>query len=404
MRRALETLALAMVVLGASAHATWAMQAQPVPVPEQPSTSPQIEVDGVGVGTLGSGGPAGAQGAGGGVNFSDSALFLGAAQRLYDGGIGSIGFGELALDAANGGVSSPLFLYQAFADYQSENLEVLLGRSDNRTAHLVDFPTLRGDDLVTLTNPLDPFSNGQNTEEHRYANVASLTLNQGLAYFEDFHVQHLIDSLGTGTDARINSAGASFQYLSPPGMEAFERFPSWGASYEYVPAYGGMASALNQLALGGVMNLNESITDRFDLRAQDILSVGSALTGFRSVTDSYQANSNDLAMSLRYLHSPFGSPGYQLALTAGLKNYLQVADSASWGWALTGVKRLGQGFDLVAQYQGQWRGAGLAAVQSAGAAYVQTAEVGLVFNFGSSSNAYIAPRRSLLNQQHHYIP
>jgi hypothetical protein len=121
------------------------------------------------------------------------------------------------------------------------------------------------------------------------------------------------------------------------------------------------------------------------------------------VTDSYQADSNSAALAIRYLNSPFGSPGYQVGLTVGYKNYLKVSDANSLGVALTGVKRLGQGFDAVAQYQGQWRQAALSTSQSNGVGAEQIFEIGFVFGFDTSLNQHISPRRSLLNQQHHYI-
>lgn len=389
------------IALASPAPAAWAMQAQPVPVPEEQSTHPEIDVAGVGAMTLGTGPVLGIPG----INFGDSALFLGAAQRMFDGaGIGSMGLGGLTLDQATRGLGSGFFMHQAFLDYQLPSVEVLVGRTDNRTAHLIDFPTLRGDDLITFTNPLDPHSNGQNLEEHRYANVASVTLNQQLTWYEDVHVQHLIDSAGTATDANINSAGASLSYMGQPGMEAFQRVPSWGIGYEYLPAYDRLASGLSEFYGGGVLNLNQSVTQRWDLRFQDILSLGSGVTAFQGVSDSYQANANALAVALRYLYTPFGQPGYQIALTGGYREYFQVANARSFGLALTGVKRLGQGFDLVAQYQGQWRDAALATAVSANAPIEHVVEVGLVYNFDTSFNQHLAPRRSLLNQQYRYVP
>ena len=178
-----------------------ANQAQPVPVPEDESFSPQLTFSGVGIGTFGYARTAEQNGRGI-VNLSDTSLSLGAAQKLQQlGGIGSFGLGGLTTDQANRGDAqgSTFFIHQGFVDLQTEKYEMLFGRSDNETAHVIDFPTLRGDDLLTLTNPLNPFSNGLNSEESRYANVASLTCNQGLTYFENIHAQHLVDSAGLGT-------------------------------------------------------------------------------------------------------------------------------------------------------------------------------------------------------------
>jgi hypothetical protein len=384
--------------------AGWAIQAQPVPVPEDQSAAPQIDIAAVGVATLNVGRTASTGKTEGGINFSDSALQVGGAERLFNKGIGSAVFGGLTTEESIQGGGNSFFLHQAFVDYQEESFEALLGRSDNPTAHLIDFPTLRGDDLFTLTNPLDPFSKGTNVEEHRYSNVASVTFNQKLRYFENFHAQHLIDSAGLGTSSGLNSFGATFEYRADVGQEMFQRVPYWGVGYEHITLANNSPDGLNQAYGGLVLNLNESVTNRWDFRLQDIVSLGSDLRSFANITDSFQGNSNAVSGSIRYLHSPFGTAGYQLALTLGQKKYFRVSDSSTWGGALTGVKRLGQGFDMVVQYQGQWRDRALASAQSGGIAYEQVAEAGLMFNFDAVINQHLSPRRSILNQQHQYIP
>lgn len=378
----------------------WAVQAQPVPIPEEHSTTPEVVFSGTGVATLNYSnahhGEKRTQ-----VNFSDSALLVGAAQRLHGNGwIGSTGLGWLTLDETNEGLGTQLFLNQAFLNVQGERFEVLVGRSDQPHAHLVDFPTVRGDDLVTLTNPLSPFSNGHNAEEHRYSNVASATWNWGLRHFANFHVQHQIASAGLGSATGINSFGATFESLADPGMEAFARVPHWGLAYERHL----VNSGIDQFTAGGVFNLNTSVTGRWDLRLQNVLSLGSRLAGFRDVRDSFEADSNSTALSIRYLRTPFGKAGYQLSLTGGYKTYFDVNDAESVGGALTFVKVLGQGFDFVTQYQGQWRKSALSSVQSGGRSYEQTLEAGFVFSFEASINPHLTPRRSLLNQHHQYVP
>lgn len=138
-------------------------QTQQVPIPEQPSTAPQIEILGTGVATLDLGrsrnaAPDGGKASSSQINLSDTSLTAGAAQRLYRGAIGSLTVGGLALDQTNTGRGTQVFLHQAFADYQDQKLEAYIGRTDQPTAQIVTFPTLRGDDLITFTDLLDPFS------------------------------------------------------------------------------------------------------------------------------------------------------------------------------------------------------------------------------------------------------
>lgn len=399
-------------LLGAFALSPFAAlgQATQVPIPEEPSTQPQIEVAGDGIGTLDLGrsrNPAagGGRESGSQVNFADSSLLIGAAQRLYKGGIGSFTLGGLALDQSNTGKGTGLFLHQAFVDYQARGTEAYVGRTDQPTAQIVTFPTLRGDDLITFTNLLDPFSSGENVEEHRYSNVAAVTLNQKLRHFENVHVQHLIDSatIAAPGNTGLNSYGISYQYLGLPGLEAIEKVVSYGAGYEHraiAQADGGSSDALYA---GGVINIKPSLTNRVDLRILDNYTLGNDLRGFRDVTDSFRADSNAVTASLRYLHSPFGTPASQVSLTAAYKTYAKVPNASSYAVALTGVKRLGQGFDGVAQYLYQSRDAGLAAAYG-GARTESTVQVGFIFNFDATFNRSVGPRRSLLNLQHQYIP
>ncbi|MBC7690244.1 MAG: hypothetical protein H7222_00615 [Methylotenera sp.] len=382
----------------------WAIQPQPVPVPEDSSVSPQINISGVGIATGSYGRRAGQSRPKSLIDYEDSTLQIGAAQSLYKGAIGSMGFGMLTLGNEGEPGNTPFFLSQAFLDYQGEKIEFLVGRSDNPTAHLVDFPTLRDDDLHTLNNPLNPLSNGTLAQDHRYSNVAAVTLNQGLKFFENVHAQQLVDSAGIQSSPGINSYGATFQYLSTPGMEAFSKFPSLGLGVEHLTSVGAASSGLYQIYGGGVMNLNESVTDRWDIRALDIVSVGSDLRSFSNARDTFEANSNTLSAALRYMHSPFGRAGYQLSLTAGYKNYFRVRSSRSAGFALTYVKRLGEGFDFVAQYQGQYRKASLSAAESGSLAFEQTGEVGFSFNWDATFNQHLSPRRTILNQQYQYVP
>ena len=378
---------------------------QVVPVPEDQSVSPQIEFKGFGIATLNYGKNSDHT-AESGINVSDSSFLFGASQRLYDGAIGSFGYGSLTTDSNNSGASTqnPFFVNQSILDYQSERYEFLIGRTDNQTAHIVDFPTLREEDLITLTNPLDPLSNGANIEEHRFANAAAFTMNQKLSYFENIHVQHLINSANSATQTGINSVGVSFQYLAAPGLEVFETVPSWGLGYEHLSVDSNSPGGLNQIYGGAVFNLNESVTKKWDLRFQEIINLGSDLSTFSNITDSFQANSHALALALRYLDSPFGGSGYQVSLTAAYKDYFKISQAKTSGLALTGVKRLGGGFDFVTQYQGQWRETAIAAVQTKGLSYEDTFEVGLIFNFDAILNKHLSARRSLLNQQHQYIP
>src|SRR5713101_4573921 len=126
--------------------------AQQPPIPEKPSVAPQIELDGEGVATLEGHWPrlvlpGGARGSSSRINVSDSALLIGASQRLYRSGIGSLIIGGTTTEENAAASGTNVFLHQLFLDYQTHPLEGYIGRTNTAT-RLIEFPTVRGDDLI----------------------------------------------------------------------------------------------------------------------------------------------------------------------------------------------------------------------------------------------------------------
>ena len=396
-----------LVVLGTIALAHG--QAQQAPIQERPGLQPQIDLQGSGIATLDIGRKNGfgssGFGSGSQVNISDSALTLGFSERLYRGGIGSFTLGALTLDQANSGRDLGLFLHQALMDYQTASFETYLGRTDNPSAQIVQFPTLRGDDLVDFTYLLNPFSNGQNLEEHRYGNIAAAVFNKNLRQFVNVHAQSLIDSenlQGQGS-TELNSFGASYQYLALPTQEPLARFVSYGAGFEHraVPrSFGGASEAVYA---GGVVNLEPSLIRRTDLRLMVISTFGNSTEGFDTLGDTYRADATSIAASVRRLNSPFGMPGSSLSITAGYKTFNRVSDASEFGLALTGARRLGEGLDAIAQVGYTHRSDALAAV-SGGHNDNVVLQLGLSFSFGSVFNQSVGPRRTPLSTRFRQIP
>src|SRR5947209_1437981 len=361
-----RALAATMILAAVTLLPRQAFGQQP-PVPEQPSVAPQIELDGEGVATLEGHSPrlvlpGAARGSSSRINVSDSALLIGASQRLYRSGIGSLVIGGTTTEENAAASGTNVFLHQLFLNYQTRSLEGYLGRTNTAT-RLIEFPTVRGDDLIEFVTVLNPYSNGSNPEEHRYGDIAAIALNRKLRYFVNLHAQHLVNSAATSVGRTgVNSGGILFQYQGPPTLEAIVRVPMWGIGYERQSIRSGNGGAANVVYGGLVYNLNPDPVDRIDVRLQGIVSTGNDLRAFSDVADTFRAASNTAAGSVRWLHSPFGTPGHQLSLTAGYKSYPHVSGARTVAIALTGVKRLGAGFDLVAQYTFQHRSPAYAAV------------------------------------------
>jgi hypothetical protein len=404
-RAGVALLALSAALLPIAAHG----QAQQTPIPEQPSVAPQIELDGTGIGTLQYSTPRitlfnGTRSSSSRINLSDSALLLGVSERLAaKGGIGSFVVGVTSTESNRAPSGTDAFLHQLYVNYQTNRLEGTIGRTDTGT-RLIDFPTIRGDDLNEFVNVLDPFSDGNNVQEHRYTNQATVMLHPSLRSSVNFHAQNLITSTSsTVGQGGINSYGIAYQYQELTALENLKKVPLWGGGFERRSLGNGEGGASNVVYGGIVYNIAPDPVDRIDLRVQDYYAFGNDTRAFNTVTDTFRADGNTIAVSLRYLHSPFGVPGYQVSLTAGYKTYDKVRASNTFGLALTGVKRLGSGFDLVLQYQYQNRQSAYASAYS-GVKDEHSIQIGFTFNFNNTFNKHLGPRRSLLNLRHQYLP
>src|SRR4051812_5938097 len=104
---------------GAISTSALAGQAQRAPIPEDPSRAPQVEIDGTAIGTLRGSRDAETPTGAGTIAFADSALLIGAAQRLFDGSsVGSAGVGVVSVDDAALRSGPGYFVDQSFLDYQ----------------------------------------------------------------------------------------------------------------------------------------------------------------------------------------------------------------------------------------------------------------------------------------------
>ena len=247
-------LTVAAVLMPAIAHG----QAQQTPVPEGASVAPQIELDGTGIGTLEFHLPrlilpSGARSSTSRINVSDSAILLGISERLFrKGGIGSFVIGATTTESDKAPSGTDFFVHQLYVDYQARALEGYIGRTDTGT-RLIDFPTIRGDELNEFVNVLNPFSNCSNIEEHRYSNQAAVILSKNLRSFVNLHAQNLITSTPNTTgQAGINSFGINYQYQELTDLQALKKVPLWGLGYERQTIGRGEGGA-NNLFYGGIV-------------------------------------------------------------------------------------------------------------------------------------------------------
>lgn len=377
---------------------------------QQPMARPQIDIAGNAIGTFdfgqknafGSGGFANGSSQ---INFSDSALVFGASQSLFHKGVGSFSLGALTLDQANSsGSGLQAMIHQAVLDYQTKMLEGFIGRTNVPSAKLIDFPVLREDDLQQFTSLLNPFADGNNPEEHRYANLIGVNISHNLQDGVTAYAQHYLDSadLNGVNNSSVNSYGVQFKHETPTGLEGLKQLVSYGAGYEYrdIPSnFGGGQSAVYA---GAVVNVIPSLTHRLDFRVFGGATFGNNTSTAAVANDVYRSDARFVGASLRLLQSPFGMAKTQFSITGGYRSYPKLNNGQEWGLAFTVAQELGTGFDAVAQIGTVRRSNSL--VGAFGSSSNTVFQLGFNFQFGTTFNPQVGTRRSPSNLIHQYIP
>jgi hypothetical protein len=385
----------------------WAQVEQaPIAGNNEELSLPQIEIAGEGLVSLDyqgiQGTPGGSWTGSFGPNFSDSSFMVGAAKQLYDQAVGSFSVGMVTRDTTGPGGVGNLFLSQLMVDYQTKEMEWVVGRTNAIGSRLFSFPTIREDDLWFFNRLLNPLAAPENLEAHRYSDLVSGTFNWNLNTFVNIHAQRLIDDTNPD-NFQTNSYGLNLDSLSLPGYEAVELIPQLSLGYEYRSLTASQGGSSHAVYGGLVFNLNQSVVDRIDLRLEDFYTFGNSLSSFVIGSDAFRLDSNAITASIRWHHDPFGLPGYQLALTGGYRTYTKVLDASAWGVSASAVKDLGEDVDVTLQYTyQQWTGSLLSLPEFHAAE--QTVQLGFAFRFDTTFNRSIGPRRSLLNILHQYIP
>ncbi len=343
-------------------------------------------------------------------DFSDTDLMIGFRQKMYNRFRGQLVIGFQFPDAESD--LGQVFFHQTFIKIEDKSNILKIGRSRVRTS-LLDFPTLRDDDALLLTTVLNPFSNGENSEDHQYGNVLEYSHIFGQRVHFQIHAEHFKespDTLGAAeTDFGLNAVGLLLQYRVPVSQRWNRQIiqsVSIGTNNFLTdrPGYSSeYCQALKNVLFGFVINLKPDPVHFWDLRSQTVYNIGfDEVKEIGDFSDLARAEAIGNYTSIRYLYRRMERPTLQVALSGGYKdfpnatqptNLFQVAGSLFY--------RIGFNFDVGLQVQYKEYSGDLRTIYGKNMTRVQFS---LIYSIDQLWNNQFDDRESLLNLEHGYIP
>lgn len=350
-------------------------------------------------------------------NFSDSFLLLRLDQQLYEKDRAGLVTGFLFPDAdADLG---QVFFNQMNVFYDSQHFRVRAGRT-RLSNFVLEFPTLREEDLLEYAYLTSGLSNAHNSYYSRYGNVLrgeTYALGSRLVAAGQLANRTVTDMEGeTLDDFGVNSGSASLVYRLPKMIRYQGVLRRAGVTWvtQQVEAPG--QEWMHGLAAGAAVNLTRNPIHNVELRAQGTYSFGveepavpvvdpdSPLPATAPLSEPVgraRAESYGLVGSVRFLSRPYQLRRFQAAVTGAYREYPD-RDASQFAVVPNVFVRLGQGVDLGLQYRFEQNDDALAA--ALGHKREHSVQATLSFGFQMMWNSYFGERDDILSMEHGYIP
>lgn len=336
------------------------------------------------------------------VSIADSSILARFDRRLFDKSVGGAVVG-LQFPDPDADLPGSVFYHQVFAFLWDRGYRVELGRTKLRS-FLVEFPTLRDDDLLEFTEVRNGFSNAGTEEFHQFGNHLAVDLfwpGRRLAATAYLAQRIETDDAGDAEDElNLNSGGILVQRNVPEALRFSSRIRQLGIGWDAQKVDRGGDTWKHALLAGGVVNLTMDPRDHWEAVAQVIYDTGAGEPDLTTYRGRALAESVSVAAAVNYRRSTFQVLRWKAGLTGAYKDYLD-GDGSQWSAVPTIQYYLGDGVALLAQYRYTGRSGDLA--RAVGYDREHTVQVGLSFDFETTFNDYIGERDSILNLEHGYV-
>jgi hypothetical protein len=343
-------------------------------------------------------------------DFSDSFLLIRLDRQLYDRDRAGMVIGFLFPDAEND--LGDVFYNQVNVFYNSRNFAGTLGRT-RLSNFLLEFPTLREEDILEYAFVTNAFSNADNSEFSRYGNILRaqvFRLNSRLVLSGQVSNWTVTDGQGAkADDFDVNAFSGSLVYRLPEAIRysAFVRRVGIGLFSQNVDLPG--QNWMTAIAAATALNLTRHPLRNFELRAQaiynsgvdDLEQVDPRLGTLATPRGRARSEYFTLVGSLRFLSRPYQLDRFQAGITGTYKRFPD-QDAAQFAIVPNLFFRLGQGVDLGVQYQFEQFDDTLA--ELVGRKREQSVKLTFSFRFQTMFNNYFGERDDILNMEHGYIP
>jgi hypothetical protein len=343
------------------------------------------------------------------LDISDSSLVVGFGKYLFtdvDYGFGVIG---ITVPDDDSDLEDDVFLHQLQVGIGGRNTELMLGRSQLPTSTLIQFPTVRDDDLLDFTHVGNGFSNREAEEDAIFGGQI-----RGALYVPDANLFALaavtartetdvsdLTSTGKKTGSDLNGLSLALAYDVPQEIK-FDRglrYAGIGLDLQRLDELSGSGTEEMAALLAGVSyNLSDNPERAWALDLQTIYNFGVSVPSLDEIVTRARAESVAVVGALRYASRPYLQSRWQAALTVGFKDYRDFDDASAFTVTPSFTYRVGSGVDLLAQYRFLDNGGGLAA--GTGLDGSHTVFLGLAFAFDATFNESVGRRGSIIDLEH----
>jgi hypothetical protein len=321
------------------------------------------------------------------ISHEDSSLSLRLDKRLYTRGVAGalLSFRE---------DDDEVHFGDHYVFFWNRYVEVLLGHAPLRNK-LIEFPTLRDDDLLSATHVGNASSDGNFEQTH--GDMFSVDGFVGDGHALGIWAGSRLDGPGMGVEG-LDSAGLSYIYQPPETLRYVRRVRRFGVLLDRQKVDAGVDTEWMKGWVAGLdINLTMNPVANWSMEAQLVDVAGAGAVDLATVAGRARAQSRSLAAAIRYTARPALLTRWQAAVTVAYTDYSDVDDAVQWSVTPNFLYRLGEGVDLLAQYHHVDHGSGL------GGGDDRSVQIGLAFSLDARFNDTIGERNSILNREHGYI-
>jgi hypothetical protein len=339
------------------------------------------------------------------VDIADSGLLFRFDKRIYSnkavaGAV--VGFTKPDQDSD---LKDDVYFHHLYGFLQSKRYQVVLGRTRLRNT-LLEFPTLRDDDLIDYTHVPNASSFAENDQFQIFGSHVAFdwyldNRNNAISVWLSGRTE--TDPMGEPLEEfNLNTFGVGWNYQVSEDLQYVKRLRHAGVILETqkIDVTTGDDS-MNAIIAGAEWNLNLNPPKSWSVALQAIYNEG--IDGATIATHIGRARSKykALTVALRYTARPKLLTRWQAAISVGYKDFSEFSNASQYSIAPSYVYRLGQGIDLVAQYVYTKRDSALAV--ATGIEREHVIQAGIVFSFDKRFDDNIGERDSILNIEHGYI-